>query len=191
MLKYQGQKFQSLHLALALAGILFLGFSCEKPGNLVSGDSSFKLTSPEIGADSLLPIDYTCDGESATLPLEWSNFPKSTRCFALIMHHVASPEDIHWYWVVYNIPSAVISFERNVSGIGTYGNNSVNGRTGYAPPCSQGPGPKHYTYTIYALSDSVHLSVPSSGVNRQVLLNAIKPIVLDSAWMTVIYSRNI
>jgi Raf kinase inhibitor-like YbhB/YbcL family protein len=190
MLKYPEQKISSLHFLLLFAEFLFLASSCEKK-NQESESNLFILTSPEISSDSLLPVLYTCDGESASLPLEWKGFPEGTKCFALIMHHVASPEDIHWYWVLYNIPLSVNALQKNANGIGTAGNNSVNGRTEYAPPCSQGPGSKSYILTIYALSEKVIPTIPSSEVTRQVLLDAIDDITLATATLTVKYSRNI
>jgi phosphatidylethanolamine-binding protein (PEBP) family uncharacterized protein len=178
--------------SLFIAVYIIFFSACKKDdGSLKNEGSTFKLSSPEIGTDSLLPAYYTCDGESATLALEWSGFPANTECFALIMHHEASPDDIHWYWVLYDIPLSVQSLPKNVTGVGTLGNNSVNSNIGYAPPCSQGPGPKKYIYTIYALSAPVSLSVPNSEVSREVLLDAIKNITFASATLTVIYSRNI
>ena len=55
--------------------------------------------------------------------------PDETEYFALIMHHEAAPDDIHWYWIIYNIPSTINSLAKNVSGVGILGNNSVNGQT--------------------------------------------------------------
>jgi phosphatidylethanolamine-binding protein (PEBP) family uncharacterized protein len=177
---------------IIIALITFLTFwSCNKDNESPIIDSGFVLSSPEIGADSLLPIDYTCDGVSATLPLKWSGAPGDVVSFAIIMHHVASPTDVHWYWVLYNIPASLNSLPRNVSGTGILGTNSVNARTGYSPPCSQGAGIKAYTYTVYALSQNPSLSVAPDLVTREVLLNAIEGITLSSAKMTVYYSRNI
>lgn len=180
--------------SLPLVGILLIAFSymaCSKENSNETNSSAFVLKSSEIQSDSLLPKEYTCDSESSTLPLQWSGFPYGTKYFALIMHHEASATDIHWYWVMYNIPVSVQSLEKNVSGIGILGNNSVNGNIGYAPPCSQGPGPKRYTFTIYALSEPAILRVPPSEVSREVLLEAIKDITIASASLTVIYSRDI
>jgi len=150
---------------------------------------NFVLTSPIVAEGGDLPAEYTCDGNSATLPLEWSDAPAKTKSFAVIMHHIAGPEDIHWYWVVYNIPANVTGLPKNSTGVGALGNNSVNGRTEYAPPCSKGPGPKTYTYTVYALSAQPRFSVPAAQVNREVLLNAIQDITLASAELHVTYSR--
>jgi gluconolactonase len=159
----------------------------DNPGNTTS-TGSFTLTSPELPSDGRLPIEYTCDGASSTLAMAWNGAPDGTVGYAVIMHHVASPEDIHYYWVLYNIPADVTSLSKNFTGIGTLGNNSVNGRTEYSPPCSKGPGDKTYTYTVYALSAQPQLSVPASEVDRAILLAAIQNITLASAELNVLYS---
>ncbi len=154
-----------------------------------SGVSGFTLTSPDIQDDGRLPVEYTCDGASSTLPLDWSGTPAETQSYALIMHHEASPQDIHWYWILYDIPFDVSHLAKNVKGIGTPGTNGVNDRTEYAPPCSKGPGEKVYIYTLYALSTRPQLSVPASQVNRDVLLKAIQNITLASTELKVTYAR--
>jgi phosphatidylethanolamine-binding protein (PEBP) family uncharacterized protein len=151
--------------------------------------TAFVLKSTEVSEGGTLPSDYTCDGTSATLPLSWSGEPPGTQSYAIIMHHEASPTDIHWYWVLYNIPADIDSLPKNVVGIGTLGNNSVNDRMEYAPPCSQGPGPKTYSYTIYALSSAPSVAVPDSLVSRAVLLESMKGLILDTAALHVVYSR--
>jgi phosphatidylethanolamine-binding protein (PEBP) family uncharacterized protein len=171
--------------------ICFFFFACEKDDDIITGTSEFRLSSPEIGTDSLLPIDYTCDGESATLPLEWTGAPDSTVSFAIIMHHEASPTDVHWYWVLYNIPATVNSLCKNITGVGTLGTNSVNDQTEYAPPCSQGPGIKAYSITIYALSQFPTINYAPDEVTREVLLNTIESITLSKASITVYYIRDI
>ncbi len=68
------------------------------------------------------------------------------------MHHIDPKGKAKWYWTLYNIPRDVRSLPANVQGIGTLGNNSINGRLGYAPPHSKGPRDKAYVLTLYALS---------------------------------------
>jgi Raf kinase inhibitor-like YbhB/YbcL family protein len=151
--------------------------------------STFTLISPEVSEGGVLPTEYTCDGAASTLALSWSGAPVGTKSYAVIMHHEASPTDIHWYWVVYDIPVDVTSLPKNMQEIGTLGTNSVNNKTEYSPPCSKGPGPKIYTYTVYALSAEPQLTLSSSQVTRQVLLDAIKDITLASAVLNVTYTR--
>jgi gluconolactonase len=154
-----------------------------------SNTSGFTLSSPEAIEGGQLPTEYTCDGASASLPLTWSGAPAGTVSFAVVMHHVASLDDVHWYWVLFDIPADMTSLAKNSTGIGTLGNNSVNGNNQYAPPCSKGPGEKTYTYTVYALSTQPQVSVPASQVSRDVLLEAIQGITLASAELHVIYTR--
>jgi phosphatidylethanolamine-binding protein (PEBP) family uncharacterized protein len=151
--------------------------------------TSFTLTSPDITDGGQLPVEYTCDGASSTLALNWSGAPAGTKSYAVTMHHIASPTDIHWYWEVYDIPASVTSLPKNVTGIGTLGTNGVNGGQAYAPPCSKGPGPKEYIYTVYALAAAPQFTVPAAQVDRATLLEAIKDITLDSAELHIIYSR--
>jgi phosphatidylethanolamine-binding protein (PEBP) family uncharacterized protein len=151
--------------------------------------SDFTLSSPDVAEGGTLSVEYTCDGTSATLALTWSGAPNGTQSYAVIMHHVASPHDVHWYWVLYGIPENVTSLSKNSTGIGSLGTNSVNDKTAYAPPCSKGPGAKAYTYTIYALSRQPELPVPASQVSRDVLLAAIQNITLASTELNVTYTR--
>ena len=150
---------------------------------------TFALRSPDVVDGGPLPKDYTGDGTRSTLPLEWSGAPEGTKSFALIMHHIPGPGDVKWYWILYDIPADVKALPKNVKGVGTLGNNSVNGRTEYAPPHSKGPGPKTYIYTVYALSAPPKLVVPPAEVSRQVLLDAMKGLILGSADLRVVYTR--
>ena len=151
--------------------------------------TEFVLTSPDVTEAGNLPKDYTCDGTSATLPLNWQNAPAGTTSFAVVMHHIPGPGDSHWYWMLYNIPATVTALSKNSQGVGILGTNSVNGRTEYSPPCSKGPGAKDYTYTIYALSQAPEFVVTADAVDRDTLLAAIADRTLGSATLNVIYSR--
>jgi phosphatidylethanolamine-binding protein (PEBP) family uncharacterized protein/Spy/CpxP family protein refolding chaperone len=151
--------------------------------------SAFVLRSPAVADGGQLPIEYTGDGASATLPLEWSGAPASTRSFAVVMHHIDPEGKAKWYWVLYNLPPSTQGLPKNARNVGTLGNNSVNGRTEYAPPRSKGPGAKTYVYTVYALSAPVKLDVPPAQVTREVLLAAMKETVLATAELRVVYTR--
>lgn len=154
-----------------------------------STNSGFSITSTDVADGGRLPVEYTCDGDGSTLPLAWSSAPAETQSYAVIMHHVAAPEEIHWYWVLYNIPADVTSLPKNVTDIGILGNNINNGLIEYSPPCSQGPGDKEYIYTVYALSAQPQITVPAEEVDRDTLLAAIQNITLASAELHTIYAR--
>jgi len=153
-------------------------------------NTGFVLQSPEVVAGGALPKDYTGDGTSATLPLEWRGAPAGTTSYVLIMHHIDPQGIAKWYWTLYNIPANVQSLPKNVRGIGTLGNNSINDRVGYAPPHSKGPGAKTYVYTLYALAAPLQLSIAPEQVTRAVLLAAMKGHILGSAELPVVYTRS-
>lgn len=149
----------------------------------------FVLRSSAVTDGGALPVEFTGDGTSSTLPLEWIGAPPETRSYVVIMHHIDPQGLTKWYWTLYNIPASVHSLPKNATGIGVEGNNSVNRRLGYAPPHSKGPGAKTYILTVYALSAPLQISLPPVEVDRNVLLAAMKDIVLDSAELKFTYDR--
>jgi Raf kinase inhibitor-like YbhB/YbcL family protein len=151
---------------------------------------AFVLHSSAVADSGTLPSEFTGDGAANTPPVEWTGAPAGTKSYALIMHHEA-PDQTKWYWILYNIPATVQSLPKNVKGVGTLGNNSVNTRTEYAPPHSKGPGAKTYILTVYALSAPPQLTAPPSQVNREVLLAAMKDRILGTAELQIAYSRPI
>ncbi len=154
-----------------------------------SGSTGFILTSPDVSDGGELPVDYTCDGSGETLPLDWAGAPEGTAGYAVVMHHVDPEGIVKWYWILYDLPAGTTSLPRNVTGVGTLGNNSVDGTASYAPPCSAGPGAKTYIYTVYALSAQPEITVPPAEVSREVLLTAIADRTLGFASMSVVYTH--
>lgn len=161
----------------------------ETPTAKTAEIGSFQLTSPAVKDGGMLPVDFTGDGAAATLPLNWTGAPEGAKSFAMIMHHIA-PDQTKWYWIFYNIPATTTALPRNVkAGVGTLGNNSVTGKTEYAPPHSKGSGAKTYIYTVYALSEPVSIGVAPSDVNRDLLLTAMKGKILATAELKTVYER--
>ncbi len=150
---------------------------------------NFSLRSSAVGADGVLPVEFTGDGASISPPLEWSGVPEGTKNFAVIMHHVAPDGEMKWYWTLYNLPASLASVPKDARDLGTLGNNSVTRRAGYAPPHSKGPGAKTYVLTAYALAAPVAITTPPAEVNCAVLLAAMKDLILDSAELKVTYTR--
>jgi len=150
---------------------------------------SFTLTSSAGLNGGTLPADYTCDSTGSTLPLTWSNPPAGTREFALLMTTLPGDGTTKWNWVLYGIPATVTSLAKDTFLVGTLGVGSDGPGTVYDPPCSQGPGAKLYTYTLYALSGSPSFSVPASQVTGQMVADAISGITLSSASLNLSYTR--
>jgi phosphatidylethanolamine-binding protein (PEBP) family uncharacterized protein len=135
-----------------------------------------------------LPKEYTCDGDGDSPALSWSNAPSGTKEFALMMTTLPGDGTTKWNWVLYGIPASTTSLAINSAGVGIMGTGSHGSTKAYDPPCSQGPGDKLYTFTLYALSESPEL--PADGqVTGEVLTDAISSITISKATLNLSYAR--
>jgi phosphatidylethanolamine-binding protein (PEBP) family uncharacterized protein len=96
-------------------------------------------------------------------------------------------EGLRWYWGMYNIPAQISGVAAGQS-VGTLGNNVVNNRNEYTPPCSKGPGEKSYTFHLYALSASLDV-IQSANVSEAILREKMNGLVLDADTLTVSFER--
>jgi phosphatidylethanolamine-binding protein (PEBP) family uncharacterized protein len=135
------------------------------------------------------PKIYTCDSLGISPGLQWSNAPNGTNSYAVTMYTIPPTGDKHVYIVLYNIPATTLYIPDNSKSIGVFGINTVDGKTTYTPPCSQGPGAKVYVLTVYALNAAPTISVPNTQVTMDILLAGMKNKILDSAVMSVTYTR--
>ena len=139
--------------------------------------------------NGIYPKLYTCDSLGISPGLQWSNAPTTTNSYAITMYTIPPTGEKHVYIVLYNIPSSTTSIPDNTKSIGLFGINTVDGKTTYTPPCSQGPGPKIYVLTLYALNAQPTITVPNTQVTMDILLAGMKNKIVDSAVMSVTYTR--
>ena len=149
----------------------------------------FMLTSPAVKDGEKLPVEFTGDGESASLPLAWSGIPKGTQSLVLIMHHLDPEGKTKIYWLVHDIDPQTTHIAKNATGFGQMGVSTVHDRVEYAPPHSKGPGEKQYVLTLFALSARPDLSRATRPVTFEPLLAAMKGKILGAADLKVRYAR--
>lgn len=150
--------------------------------------ADFQLSIPGTQRGGSLPLDTTCDGAGTAPALAWKNAPAGTQSFALAVHHQPPGDEApHVYWVLTGIPATTSERKAADTSIGKAGANTVKRQPGYAPPCSQGPGKKWYTFTLYALS--ANLEFPQSALTRDQLLKAIDGKVLGTAVLHLSHTR--
>ena len=150
---------------------------------------TFALTSSAFAEGGTYATTYTCDGARSTPPLAWANAPSGTKAFVLLMTTQPDSNTTKWNWVLYDIPSTTTALSANTSGVGTLGNADDGAGTAYAPPCSQGPGAKTYTFTLYALSALPALSATASANSGAVVTAAIAALKLGTAALNVTATR--
>lgn len=157
-------------------------------GDTDDASGPLTLTSPAFVDGGVLPIAHTCDGDGTSPPLAWQGVPDGTNQLALLMTTLAR-DGVKWNWVVWQIPADTTSLETGVQGVGVSGLTSDGPKLAYAPPCSQGPGAKSYTFTLYALSAAPSLPADPHDVTGDVLTAAIADDTLAQASATVSYTR--
>lgn len=150
--------------------------------------STFVLTSTAFQDKGTLPVVYTCDGAGHSPPLQWSGAPAGTVGYVILMTTLAK-DGLKWNWVLHSIPAGATSLAENSTSIGTAGLTSDGPALAYSPPCSQGPGAKDYTFTVYALSGTPTLPSTPNQVTGPVVTSAIQSMTLASSSMTVSYTR--
>jgi phosphatidylethanolamine-binding protein (PEBP) family uncharacterized protein len=148
--------------------------------------SGFALASPVAAEGGALPVEHTCDGSGASPALTWTNVPAGTQAFALLMSTLPGDGSTKYNWVLHGIPAAARDLPKSSFGIGIAGVGSDGPMAAYQPPCSQGPGAKVYTFTLYALSAAPSVSGTVDGTT---LRSALTSLTLAQATLNVNYTR--
>lgn len=135
-----------------------------------------KVTSPAFEPDSLIPMQYSCEGDDIAPEIKWQNLPKNTKTLALICDDPDAPHGTWVHWVVYNIPASDTSFSAKSSTDDdsfVFGKNSW-GKTSYGGPCPPS-GTHRYFFKLYALDTDLKLK---AGATKEELLRAMEGHVL-------------
>jgi len=167
-----------------------------KSSSAISVSSAiFQLISPDLGSGNSLPKSATCDGVGQSPTLTWSGVPAGAKSLALIMNTVPGPARpgetaalSHAYLVVYNIPVSASQILAGAKNVGIMGQNFQGKYLGYAPPCSQGPGLKKYTFTLYALNSEMNL-VPTAATEES-LNTAMQGKIVAKSVLESVYERS-
>lgn len=158
--------------------------------------SRFKLMTSAYTEGSMIPTQYSCADPNAASPaLEWSNPPKATESFAVILHDTdAAPMkgtmDVT-HWIFWGIPATATSIPAGIKPDtmpdGIMQGANVRKVNGFQPPCPPpGATPHHYIFEIYALDTKLDLPAGSS---RADLLKAMDGHVIGKATYVGIFGR--
>ena len=113
------------------------------------------LESPVFAHNEFIPREYTCNGADHSPPLVWSNAPKNTQSFVLIMDDPDAPMGLWVHWILFNLPADCHELGVDVPLKAISAQNSW-GKTGYGGPCPP-TGTHRYFFKLYALDTSLTL----------------------------------
>ncbi len=170
---------------ILLAIILFAGLV------QADDDPAFTLQSSAFKNGKPIPKEYTCQGKDISPPLQWSNAPKGTKSFVLIIDDPDAPDPkapkVVWvHWVLYNIPADVDALQEGTApDAAKEGLNSWE-KTGYGGPCP--PIGKHrYFHKLYALDTVLP---PMEKPTKARVLSAMKGHVLAKTFLMGTYIKS-
>lgn len=150
-----------------------------------------RLTSPNFEPGGPIPAMFTCEGLGVSPEFDWTDAPRETKSFALIIHDPDAPTPNGFtHWVVYNIPSHVHHMGADqprtakIAGLGIQGKNDA-GKIGYMGPCPPS-GTHRYFVRLFALRAQLELG---PGATREELEDAIEGHAIEEAELMGTYTK--
>jgi Raf kinase inhibitor-like YbhB/YbcL family protein len=149
--------------------------------------AGFRLTSPEIKADGMIPKSFEfngfgCAGDNKSPALKWRGAPKGTKSFAVTVYDPDAPTGSGWWhWMVINIPASVSELPASAGALNStllpagatqsridFG---VNAWGGVCPP--KGDKPHRYIFTVHALKvDKLEVPADATAALTGYMINA-------------------
>lgn len=149
------------------------------------------LSSPAFTQNSMIPEEYTGDGENASPELEWIKPPEGTKSFALICEDPDAPSGKFIHWVIYDIPASTRKLARNVVDSLEFADGTKQGQNDFMLKSYRGPAPPpgkphRYYFKLYALDTMLDLP---PGATEKALVEAMKGHILAKGQLMGHYGR--
>jgi uncharacterized protein (TIGR00297 family)/Raf kinase inhibitor-like YbhB/YbcL family protein len=171
-------------VAALAAGLLLAPVPATPPGAAIP----LEVKIPGLDANSLLPVEFTCDGPDRSPALAWSAPPPGARSLALVVDDPDAPFGTFTHWVFYNLSPDLREIPPATpteSLLGTQGPNDF-GRPGYNGPCPPPGAPHRYVFHLYALDRPPDLP---AGLSKADLLAALDGHILAYGQFVATYAR--
>lgn len=158
----------------------------DKPSEpLPEAPAPMNLSSTAFDDGGTIPTRFTCSGRDFSPPLRWSELPRGTRAFAVLMQDVDADRFLHWS--VVDIPSALRRLaEGRVPPDAVETENSF-GDAGWGGPCPpEGDDPHRYVFAVYALDQTLGLDADTSPDDVQ---SAVADHAIGRGTLTGLFGR--
>lgn len=155
------------------------------------GIETMAIASSAFEPNGPIPAEYTCDGEDISPPLAWEGVPEAAQSLVVIADDPDAPGGTYVHWVLYNLPSDVLSLPAAVPAApeleqGRLQGENDFGNVGYGGPCPPG-GTHRYVFKVYALDQALALE---AGATKRQVLEAMSDHVLAGGKLVGRYGRD-
>lgn len=148
--------------------------------------TNFTLESTAFKPNSIIPVEYTCNGADQSPPLTWHDAPTNTQSFALVVEDPDAPNGIWTHWILFNIPTTVAKLDVG-SPIPEGASSSKNSwnTTNYRGPCPP-IGMHRYFFKLYAVDKVLSLE---NNPTKDAVLQAMTGHVIGSSELVGLYQK--
>ncbi len=156
---------------------------------------TFRLTSPSFADEHEIPKRHTCDGDDVSPALAWTDPPRGTKGFALVVDDPDAPDPRApkrtWvHCILYDLPPDARALPEAATRaslpVGTVEGTNDWHQLGWRGPCPH-VGTHRYFFKLYALDTS--LEDLGGGASKGVLENAMMGHILATATLVGTYRR--
>lgn len=171
---------------VAVSGIMMLA-QVPLPTKTTAERNGFdmELRSSAFTNQQSIPVQYTCDGQNVSPPLEINDAPAQAKSLALIVDDPDAPAGNWVHWTVWNIDPQTKMISENSIPPGALEGLTDFGTSGFGGPCPPS-GTHRYQFKLYAL-DTL-LSLQPSAKKRE-MEKAMAGHILDQVTLVGTYSR--
>ena len=183
--------FMGTGFLLAVAGCMSKGTETDT-GNGGAGPS---LSSPAFIPGTMLPVQYTCDGDDISPPLEIRATPGGVETLAVVVDDPdVSTEDPFVHWLLWNVPPGIEELPEDIPREPTIsvpdgaiqGTNDF-GEVGYRGPCPSTAGEPHtYQFRVLLLDTTLDLE---PGADSETFWSTADPHIRGEATITAKYGH--
>jgi Raf kinase inhibitor-like YbhB/YbcL family protein len=155
-----------------------------------------KLTAVGFSDGGPIAKQYTCQGAAISPQLHWTNVPKGTVSFVVVMHgtdnHPAKGMADEMFWVLWNVPADARQLPEGVPASAQLPDGSMQAKggrnvIGYRAPCPPpGSGPHHYIFELYAVDQKLDLTPEAT---RADVMKAIDGHILGASAFVGVFGQ--
>ncbi len=147
---------------------------------------SLTLASPDFSNNSLLPMQYTCNGAGVSPVLVWQDPPANTQSYVVIVDDPDAPGGLWVHWVLFNIPRGIRQLDvATGTPTGAISGRNSWGVAGYGAPCPPS-GTHRYFFKLYALDTPLALDETA---NEQDVVKAMQHHIIEQSELIGLYTK--